>query len=200
MALRRFSTSGITAGTKSSKAWDGETFPGYFESIAAVVVGSSGQANIEFTNIPQNYAHLQIRGMGKSTNSVDLAAELYMQFNSDTGSNYARHGFYGHASVSVYGQANASRCEAPLTVGASNVSNTFGVCVIDLLDYSNPNKYTTMRAIGGVNSNGSTNNNYSMVMSSLWMNTNAVTSIKLYLNSGNFSQYSHYALYGIRSA
>ena len=50
MAIRRFSTSNLTGG-KSSKLWDQETFPGYFESIATVVVGSAGSATIDFTNM-----------------------------------------------------------------------------------------------------------------------------------------------------
>jgi hypothetical protein len=37
-------------------------------------------------------------------------------------------------------------------------------------------------------------------MSSLWMSTSAITSIKLYPNTGNWAQYSHFALYGIKGA
>ena len=54
MAIRRFSTSNLS-GTKSSKIWDQETTPGYFESIATVIVPSAGASSITFSNIPSTY-------------------------------------------------------------------------------------------------------------------------------------------------
>ena len=56
-----------------------------FESIAtATGTGSSG--TITFSSIPSTFKHLQIRGI--SRNSANSIGAL-MQYNSDTGSNYA---------------------------------------------------------------------------------------------------------------
>jgi len=179
---------------------DPDPFWNPLPSIATVTVGSGGAANVEFTSIPGTYTHLQIRGITKSTTATS-AAELYFQFNSDTGNNYSRHGVYGTGSgVSAYGQATMGRCELPVSVAASGSTSTFGAVIIDLLDYANTNKYKTMRGLGGTDANGATNQNYIGLYSSLWQNTNAITSIKLYPYTGNWSQYSHFALYGIKGA
>jgi hypothetical protein len=71
----------------------------------------------------------------------------------------------------------------------------YGVGVIDLLDYTNTNKYKTKRAISGLDVNGSGGG--IDIDSSLWMNTNAVTSIKLFPDVGSLVQYSTFALYGV---
>jgi hypothetical protein len=74
-------------------------------------------------------------------------------------------------------------------------ASTFGASVLDVLDASNTNKYKTVRALDGVDTNGAGTIEF---MSSLWMNTAAITAMTLTLNSGNFSQYSHFALYGVK--
>jgi hypothetical protein len=71
----------------------------------------------------------------------------------------------------------------------------FRASVLDILDYSNTNKYKTLRALDAGDSNGSGNME---ILSNLWMNTAAITSITLTLDSGNFTQYSSFALYGIK--
>ena len=89
MSIKRLSTGSISSTTpKNSKVWDQETFPGTFESIASATVDASGASSIAFSNIPQNYTHLQIRGVMKNTSN---STNLYITFNSDTTSNYSSH-------------------------------------------------------------------------------------------------------------
>lgn len=198
MALRRFSTSGITAGTKSSKVWDGETFPGYFESIATVVVPSANQATVTFSNIPQIYTHLQLRIIARGTFSSS-DDNLDGRFNGDTGSNYAWHILYGGGSSAGATASSSTNYFMPgrMTYSSSS-ANTYGVSVTDILDYTNTNKYKTVRSITGQDQNGS---GIILLNSGLWQSTSAITSIDLFPHAGgNFVQYSHFALYGIRSA
>lgn len=172
-----------------------------YESIATVTVGSGGAANIEFTSIPGTYTHLQIRSISKNTNSVGAPADIRIQFNSDTGTNYARHGFYGSGSaVSQYATTSLAYCDFPLLVAASDSANIFGAGVIDILDYANANKYKTVRTLAGLDSNGASGQNFILFMSALWLSTSAITSIKITSNTANFAQYSHFALYGCKSA
>lgn len=199
MSVRKFSTASILSPAyKNSKIWDGETFPGYFESIQTVVVGSSGSANIEFTNIPQNYTHLQIRIFGRSAriNAVDA---IDVRFNSDTDFYYADHWLYGDGSSALAtASSGASKIQVARIAGDSAGSNVFGSIVIDILDYNNTNKFKTIRSLGGLDNNGSGQVNF---ISGLWRKTDAVTSITLTpATSTNWKQYSNVALYGIRSA
>ena len=167
---------------------------GDFESIATVSVGSGGSAGpITFSSIPSTYTHLQLRYITRSASAIDA---LQFRFNSDTGSNYARHRFQGDGSSTnagtVSSQTYAASADFPTT------SSTFGAGVIDILDYANTNKYKTVRLLAGYDANGS---GLIDLRSNLWMSTSAITQIDFISgNSTNFAQYSQFALYGIRSA
>jgi hypothetical protein len=66
-----------------------------------------------------------------------------------------------------------------------------------LLEYLiDNNKHKTVRGLAGWDANGS---GYGGISSGVWRNTNAVTSINL-VPSGNFMQYTQFALYGIKGA
>jgi hypothetical protein len=69
--------------------------------------------------------------------------------------------------------------------------------IFDILDYTNTNKYKTVRMLGGVDFNGSGEVDF---MSGLWLNTSAITRIDFLpsYQSTQFQQYSSFALYGIR--
>jgi hypothetical protein len=170
--------------------------PNSYESIATTTVGSGGAANVEFTSIPSTYTHLQIRGISRS-DSAGLN-QLYFTFNSDTGSNYANHILYGDGSTAVATKVQpASRMSLGMHAGSSISANIFGVCVVDILDYATANKNRVARSLPGTDANGS---GYVWYSSGLWVNTNAVTSIKIVPENGNFVQYSSFALYGIKGA
>ena len=172
-----------------------------FESIATVTVGSGGAANVEFTSIGTDWTHLQIRGILRSNFGSSGWEELKIQFNSDTGSNYAWHYLSGNGSTaSAVSGSSASGIRTISCFPSSGVTaSVFGVSVIDILDYRNTNKYKTVRFLGGGDANGS---GYVGLSSGLWQNTNAITSIKLtnWAGAYDFVQYSHFALYGIKSA
>ena len=163
-----------------------------YESIATVTVGSGGQSTITFSSIPSTYKHLQLRWFSKNTVS-DYG--LRAQFNSDTGSNYNFHYLYGDGStVGAGGSAN----ETFATVGQPSDTSTsvFGVGIVDILDYSATTKYKTTRTLSGYDKNGV--GGILVFQSSAWRNTAAINSIYLYHSTGNFAQYSSFALYGIR--
>jgi hypothetical protein len=183
--------------TKSGSLLNGNApyIPSDYESIATVTVGSGGAANIEFTSIPSTYQHLQIRGIGRSTRSATID-DLGIRVNSDTGSNYAYHLLRGDGT-SVIAAAGATQTTgyAGRIAASTATSSVFGVAIIDILDYTNTNKYKTIRSLGSSDNNGNGNVEFG---STLWMNTNAITSILLYQPTYNFSQYSSFALYGIK--
>jgi hypothetical protein len=159
-----------------------------YESIATVSVGSGGASNIEFTSISSTYKHLQIRFLARSSGSPDTKA----QYNGDTtSSNYRSHLLYGDGS-----SATASSIANSAYVGyIATASNTFGVSVVDVLDYASTSKYKTVRTLSGYDANGS---GYAILYSHLWLSTSAISSLKIYPDSGSFTQYSHFALYGIK--
>lgn len=166
-----------------------------FESIATVTVGAGGQAEINFTSIPGTYQHLQIRGISQrdSANTNDETTRI--QFNNDTGNNYAYHSLYGQGSVAA---PLAGSTQAHIltygTPGGNSVA--FAGFVMDILDYKNTNKFKTVRGLNGFDQNATpVSINF---FSGLWQSTSAITSIKIFPNPGNWKQYTHFALYGIK--
>ena len=169
---------------------------GAYDSIATTTVGSGGTASVTFSSISQTYTHLQIRWLMRSNRASGTNDGLQVRFNSDTGSNYSNHLLYGDGS-GAYAAAGANTTSMPLGYGSSNnnISNTFGAGVIDILDYTNTNKYKTTRFLGGADKNGS---GVVSLYSSVWLSTSAVTSITLTPQTDNWVQYSSFALYGIK--
>jgi hypothetical protein len=178
-------SSGVAASTNS------------YESIATTTVGSGGSANVTFSSIPSTYTHLQIRSIGRTTQSA-TASYIEIEMNSDTGSNYSFHILQGDGSSAVAGSLSSQTKTYARNFTAANAgASTFGAIIIDILDYANTNKYKTIRNLGGTDNNGSGTIN---LTSGLWMSTSAITSIKFTPESGNFAQYSQFALYGIKGA
>ena len=200
MAIRKLSNSSIITGTKSSKFWDQETFPGYFESIATIIVGSAGQSTISFSNIPQNYAHLQLRWFGKTDRAAGLNSP-YIRFNNISSSSYWWHGLYGDGATAYTEVSNGADTGVIIErfTGNTGATNIFGAGVIDILDYTNTNKYKTVRSLAGADLNGS---GQMTLSSGVWNSTNAITRIDFVqgYSATNFLQYTHIALYGIRGA
>jgi hypothetical protein len=83
----------------------------------------------------------------------------------------------------------------PLIPGSTQLANTYGVIVIDILDYTNTNKYTTVRTLGGYDNNGS---GAVALFSGLWLNTAAITSIQTGAFFAGDDTNSQLALYGIK--
>lgn len=170
--------------------------PGY-DSISTITVGSGGSATIDFTSIPDTYTHLQIRAIAKTAAAGD---GIRVRLNNDSGSNYAYHLIYGTGS-SAATAAGTSQTIAPIgdaTYSGTN-ANIFSVNVIDILDYANTNKYKTIRGLAGYDLNGSGEVRFS---SALWMSTSAVNQITFYNagGTGDYQQYTTFALYGIKVA
>ncbi len=170
-----------------------------YESIATVTVGSGGQADVEFTSIPSGFEHLQIRVLSRDTKSAN-SNNFITRMNGDTASNYSIHILYGNGSSSAlaYGEANSTYAIGGSETSASATASIFGVAIIDILDYDNTNKYKTLRSLSGNDRNGAGDMRF---YSGAWRNTNAITSLKFTPeSSGNFAQYSSFALYGIKGA
>ena len=170
---------------------------GDFESIATVTVGAGGSSSITFSSISSDFTHLQIRAINRKTGGS--WGQTRLTFNSDTGNNYAQHFLYGDGSSATSGNNGnpINWISGGIETGTTQSASVFASYVIDILDYKNTNKYKTARSLGGADNNGS---GYSWFSSGVWMNTNAITSITLTPENNNYAQYSHFALYGIKSA
>jgi hypothetical protein len=153
---------------------------------------------VEFTSITGTYTHLQIRAIARTTASDGDGTGLSITINSDTGANYSEHRLVGTGSaVSAGGGGSSTVTYAYRFASSSQTASTFGATVIDILDYANTNKYKTIRGLGGYDDNST---GRIALYSGAWLSTSAITAIKFVPNSGNFAQYTTFALYGIKGA
>jgi hypothetical protein len=166
---------------------------GDYESIATVTVGSGGASSVSFTSIPSTYQHLQVRILTRSTFSAN-EWPIFVQLNSSS-SGYAYHNLQGDGSSATATAASSqSLMQLGDTSAANGTASSFGMFVLDLLDYTNTNKNKTGRTLYGYDLNGSGRVG---LRSGLWENTSAVTSLS-FGTGGDFAQYSSFALYGIK--
>ena len=171
-----------------------------YESIQTYTLGST-TSSVTFSSIPSTYKHLQVRIFARSNRATYPVDDPILTFNGDTGANYTAHAVYGDgASVTAYASAPRSNI---IGVGslASSAGSGWSAGVLDILDYTNTNKNTTVRWLQGYDTNGTVSGYGGFVdlISGSWMNTAAVTSITLAVDgSRSYTQYSSFALYGIK--
>jgi hypothetical protein len=161
-----------------------------YESIATLS-GTGSSATISFTSIPSTYKHLQIRWVGKSTST---GTYTILTMNGDSANNYATHSIFSTYSTT---SAEAYPNNSSMSGGFLSASSESGVgsAILDILDYTNTSKNTTLRALTGRDNNGS---GTVALVSGLWVNTAAVNRIDIAVNAGSWSTTSQFALYGIK--
>ena len=196
MSITRAKTSSIAQGPSTNRnilAGNPVILPGSYESIATVTVGGTPATEIVFSSIPQTYKHLQIRALVRNDRAA-VDSNTYFRFNGDTGNNYAFHVITGNGSSATAGAGSSANIMLAQDPSANTTASVFSGQIYDILDYTNTNKNKTTRILLGYDANGSGS---VQLWSGLWMGANALTSIRFFPNSGNYVQYSSFALYGI---
>lgn len=187
MAIRSLSTSSIATGSKRSKFNDGIAGKTY-ESIATYKVTGSATSSITFSNIPQDYKHLEVRYLVRN----DTAAYFVRaQFNGDTGTTYT------NKFMTSNGDDNQSTGDVGSYFPRSNTSTSLSTGVAIIHDYTSTSKYKGIRSIGGFTRfDGS--EYYQDIIQSSWNSTAAITSITFNFLVGSYSPGTRISLYGIR--
>jgi hypothetical protein len=179
---------GVTASSNmSTKLTD------FFQIATTTATGST--ADVTFSSIAQDYTHLQLRMIIK--NHTANTNQTRIQFNSDTASNYSWHSV-GATNETTSGGSGVT--QAHIHIGnhpSSSVTSTFGVFIVDILDYKNTNKYKTTRTIRGTSLNNTDSN--IEIRSGSWRNTAAISTIRIFPGADTFGQYSSFALYGVKA-
>jgi hypothetical protein len=167
------------------------------EAIATTYLEADA-ASVTFSSLG-SYEHLQIR-LNARTDAANTRDPVGVRFNSDSGTNYSYHTMYGYASsATAAAVTGATSIYTWRATGASVEAAEFGSIVIDILDYRNASKNTTLQSVGGMTSTEGTSQ--IDFASGLWDSTAAVTAISLHPSWGtNFTRGSEFTLYGLNSA
>lgn len=197
MAVSRLSQQSlINAFPKGNTFWDGITATSAMDALGVYEVGIEAPTSINFTSIPQTYTHLQMRVFVKNTVSGSTVDNLTMSLNNvTTGSLYSGHYLRGDGSStgSSIGYSNLNNFFTAAWAPAASPSSTFGVGIIDILDYAQTSTFKTIMSLSGADNNSSGTVSLS---SGTLRSGDAVTSIQLF--GATFAQYTSVALYGVR--
>lgn len=163
-----------------------------FELIATGTV--SPYDTITFSSIPSTYKHLQIRFTMKDSSS-NTNRDAGIRFNGDTGANYASHRLFGDGSVQSTALTGASYMR--FRIPGNGFADVYSGGVLDILDYGNASKNTTMKLLSGYAA-GNGNSEVGLY-SGAWFNTAPITSISLFtFNFNSIMSGSRFSLYGIK--
>ena len=166
-----------------------------FELIASSTVGSGGAASITFSSIPSTYTDLVLK-ISARHNGASVANAFYIKFN---GSTTGQSGRYLEGNGSSAGSGANSLAYGGVESGASATSSTFSNAEIYIPNYAGSNN-KSYSGDSVVENNATTGIQW--LLSGLWSNTAAITSLVISPDSGSNSyvQYSTAYLYGVKNA
>ena len=189
---------GVIASGISGHLTPPDVFQGNYWSLNSTTLTTS-TSSVTFSGIPQNYTHLQIRVMTQDTRNTPVNRLSIRVGNGavDTTAIYSYHYLSADgATAASSGGGSETKIPAGYSNSASTLSNTYGVGVWDILDYANTNKNKTIRILSGCDLNGS---GELAIAGGAFLSTAAINTIQFYSNNaGDLSQYSSFALYGVK--
>ena len=195
MSIKRFNGAGVY-GSKTNKVWDQTTIQGGMFALATISLTSS-QSSVTFTGIPDTYSNLQIRATTLHSFNND---SFYLRFNGDSASNYSWGQLYGDGAGVAFGSSGGSSTWGLWGTGGANTASYTSASIIEIADANSTTKNKTVRSFSGGDRNVNSSS-YLKILNCNWRNnTDKINSITLYPENGTFSAYTHFALYGIRTA
>jgi hypothetical protein len=186
----------LLLGVLQAQAAGGVAGAGSFDLLEEQVLTTT-PTSVTFSGLSTyaaDYKHLQLRMVLRGNNPT-TSNNAIIQFNGDTGANYARHAIFNSgSSVGSFGLSSQNWFTITTGAGGTMTANAFGAGVVDILDPFNTSKNTTARALSGNPTDGIS------LFSGAWFNTAAINSINIdQQQGGDWVTGSRFSLYGIRA-
>lgn len=166
-----------------------------FDHLETVVLGSSA-TSVTFSNLGSYsaYKHLQLRCLSVNTNTNQ--DHLKLTFNGDNSASYADHNMSGSGTAVSSGNSPSQAFIRILFANAYSGSPGYAAAIIDILDFASTSKNTTTRSLTGYD--WPTQRTRITLLSGLWNNTSAVTSMTIAAFSDSLTANSRFSLYGLK--
>jgi len=144
---------------------------------------ASASSSVTFGSIPQNFRDLILTVDGTST----LLTNVYIRFNSDSGTSYSYVYAWGNGSSTESAASNLSSI-SQLGLGPSK-SNS----LLQIMDYSATDKHKAclVRANVGLS--------FIQMAAERWANTSAITTLQIFPAQGVINSGTTFTLYGIEA-
>jgi hypothetical protein len=158
-----------------------------YTPIATTTV-STTTSTVSFSSISGSYTDLILVSAYGSTNT------MYVQFNSDTTSNYSSTILYGTGTTAASTRVSATRIYiGGYWVGSDSGANSNTINT-HIQNYSNSTTYKTLL------SKSANPSNEVDAIAGLWRSTSAINAITVGVTAGNITIGSTFTLYGIAAA
>ena len=169
--------------------------PSTYKPISTTTVSGSSTTTVTFNSF-SGYTDLILVINARDTSAGTSNTDMYMRYNSDTGTNYSGTQLYGNGTSVVSNRLTSqTSLYAGSVVPGGTSSATFNTTIINIFNYSNTTTYKT----NIVRTNLA--NSLTAARVGLWRNTAAITSLSLFLETGiNWADGSVLTLYGISAA
>lgn len=155
---------------------------------------ASPTGTVSFTSIPGTYTDLRLVVMAQNG-----SANFYMKPNSDSNNRYSTTYLQGDGTTAASGRFITTDLTSNGMLVARSTAfptsgSTYGICTIDVMNYSNTTTYKTVLSRWGIAS-GVTGTSVN-----LYQNTAAITQLDCTAFGSNWTAGSTFTLYGIQAA
>jgi hypothetical protein len=172
--------------------------PSAYDSLMSTTI-TTAVSSLSFANIPQTYAHLELRYSARCTSSSTIE-NVFMRFNGDTGANYTATYIEAYATTiatNTGGFANSLMLTGKAVGNGTAATQAFALGTIFINDYTSTTKAKSSVNFSGYES-GDVNSSL-FFTTTYWSGTAAIDSITIYPSGGvNWVVGSTFSLYGIR--
>jgi hypothetical protein len=158
-----------------------------YEKIATTTLSSTSN-DVTFSSVPATYTDIVVIC---NTSITSGSADLWFNFNSDTGSNYSITFISGTGST-IQSARNTNATKMSVT-NYGYLETTIGTYIVNIQNYSNTTTYKSTLARVNTTSNGLA------AGVGLWRSTAAISTIKISPSTQNFATGSTFTLYGIKA-
>ena len=168
------------------------------EAIATTYLEADA-ASVTFSSLG-SYEHLRLQITSRGVTTSYHSPDVYLRFNSDSGTNYSNTFIYADSLSATAAQESgqtAIKCGQSSGSYGTSQATQYGGLIVDIFDYANANKNTTVCINSGV-----LNDEQSAFQfrASLWDDTSAVTQIDLLPAHDDWTRGCEFTLFGLASS
>jgi hypothetical protein len=161
--------------------------------LATITLGSAA-ASVSFGSIPSSYRDLVISAQGRAATATSF---FRVRFNGDTGTNYNFLNMMNDGET-PFSSNTTGQNGLDIDFFGNALTTADNIYQIQIMDYSATDKHKTVLTRN--NFFGATSADRRVAaLSARWASTSAISSISIFLNSGNIAAGARFDLYGIAS-